>query len=121
MINEVAFSTLLMLAAMVMAGMEMPVKPYLDKAFKPYPQYTQYRPYVLRGVAILLSLAAVLATDGASIMAVFDKHPVGNIGELTDLIITGVAVSFGDQGLHNLYDFARLYLGREAIDAKKTV
>lgn len=119
MINEAAFSTLIMLATMVMAGMELPVKPYLDRAFALYPKYTTYRPYVLRGVAVALSLFAVLATDGASIMAVFGKSPVGNIGWVIDAVITAVAVSFGDQGLHNLYDFARLYLGRDAIDAKK--
>lgn len=119
MIDEQAFATLLMMAAMVMAGMEMPIKPYLDKTFAPWVKFHMYRPYILRGVAIAISLVAVLATDGASIMAVFGKSPVGNLGHVIDAIVTAVAVSFGDQGLHNLYDFARLYLGREAIDAKK--
>lgn len=114
MINEVMLTTMLMLSAMAWATMDKMFKPTLSRILDGYKR-PDLKPIAYQITVSLIVAVSVLGGEDVSIMQLFGKIPVGSIWETFDFLGTVIIIVMGNETIHRVTDFGRLYLG-EKVD-----
>ena len=114
MINEQMITTMAMLSVMAWAVMDKMFKPTLSKILDGY-KHPEWKPIAYQVAVGLIVAVSVLGGEDVSIMGLFGKVPVGNVWEVFDFAGTVILVVMGNETIHRVADFGRLYLG-EKVD-----
>lgn len=112
MINEEMITTMLMLSAMAWATMDKLFKPTLSRILDGYKR-PKLKPVAYQIAVSLIVALSVLGGDDVSVMQLFGKIPVGSVWVTFDFLGTVILIVMGNETIHRIADFGRLYLGEK--------